>query len=65
MGLNLNDVIVLTDDTWFSYPFDNQKFFLNSTSRVALLAFINIPIIAILLNVLRQLVSSKAHSPTL
>ena len=65
MGLNLNDVVILTDDTWFSYPFDNQKFLPNSTSRVALLAFINIPIIAILLNVLRQLVSSKAPSPTL
>ena len=65
MGLNLNDVVILTDDTWFSYLLDNQKFLLNSTSRVTLLAFINIPITAILLNVLRQLVSSKAPSPTL
>ena len=59
MGLGLNSTVILNYDTWSNYLSDAQTFLPNSPSRVALLALINIPLIVVFLNVLRQLVSSK------
>jgi len=60
MGLGLNSTVILN-----YYLSEAQTFLPTSPSRVALLAFINIPIIVVFLNVLRQLVSSKSSSSTL
>jgi hypothetical protein len=57
MGLSLNSTVILTHDTWSGYLSEAQKLLPSSASRLALLAFINIPLVAVLLNVLRQLVS--------
>lgn len=65
IGLSLNSTVMLTQEYWSGYLSEAQKFLPNSVSRVALLAFINIPLVAVLLNVLRQLVSFGASSPTL
>ena len=64
MGLGLNSTVILNYDTWSNYLSEAQTFLPNSVSRIALLAFINIPIIAVFLNVLRQLVSPKSSSST-
>jgi hypothetical protein len=65
MGLGLNSTVILNYDNWSNYLSDAQTFLPNSPSRVALLALINVPIIVVFLNVLRQLVSSKSSSSTL
>jgi hypothetical protein len=65
MGLGLNSTAILNYDTWSNYLSEAQTFLPTSPSRVALLAFINIPIIAVFLNVLRQLVGSESSSTTL
>jgi len=65
MGLGLNSTAILNYDTWSNYLSEAQTFLPHSVSRVALLALINIPIIVVFLNVLRQLVSSKSSTSTL
>jgi sterol 14-demethylase len=65
MGLGLNSTVILNYDTWSNYLSEAHTFLPTSPSRLALLAFINIPIVAVFLNVLRQLVSSKSSSSTL
>ncbi|KAH9987308.1 cytochrome P450 [Russula compacta] len=62
LGFGFNSTVIPTHDTWSGYLVDAQRFLPNSASRVALLAFINIPVIAIVLNVLRQLVLPKDPS---
>jgi hypothetical protein len=65
LGLSFNSTVIFAHDAWSGYLSEAQRFFPNSASRVALLVFINIPLIVVLLNVLRQLVSSRASLPTL
>lgn len=65
LGLNSTAILNLNYDTWSNYLSEAQTFFPTSPSRAALLAFINIPIIAVFLNVLRQLVGSMSSSTTL
>jgi sterol 14-demethylase len=48
-----------------AYLLEAQRYLPDSAFRLALLAFINIPVIAVVLNVLRQLVRSRASSLTL
>jgi sterol 14-demethylase len=43
-------------EAWSGFVEEAQKYLPQTTSRIALLAFVNIPLIAIILNVLRQLV---------
>lgn len=64
LGFGFNSTVVLTHDTWSGYLVDAQRYLPNSASRIALLAFINIPVIAIVLNVLRQLVRLRTSLPT-
>jgi sterol 14alpha-demethylase len=45
-----------------AYLLEAQRYLPDSASRLALLAFINIPVIAIVLNVLRQLVRPRTSS---
>jgi hypothetical protein len=49
----------LSLSSWSTYLSEAQNLLPNSASRLALLALINIPLFAVLLNVLRQLVSSR------
>ncbi|KAI9511821.1 cytochrome P450 [Russula earlei] len=62
MVLGLNSTVFPLHDTWSGYLVEAQRYLPNSTSRFALLAFINIPLIAVVLNVLRQLVLPKHPS---
>ncbi|KAH9031787.1 cytochrome P450 [Lactarius pseudohatsudake] len=59
MGFSFNSTVLPAHDAWSGYLADAHKFLPDSTLRLALLAFINIPIIVIVLNVLRQLVLPK------
>ena len=59
MGFGFNSTVLSAHDAWSGYLSEANKYLPNSTSRFALLAFINIPVIAIVLNVLRQLVRRK------
>lgn len=56
MGFGLNSTLLPAHGDWSGYLAEAHKYLPDSTPRLALLAFINIPIIAIVLNVLRQLV---------
>lgn len=62
MGLGLNSTLLLAHGDWSGYLTEAHKYLPDSTPRLALLAFINIPIIAIVLNVLRQLVRFRGPS---
>jgi hypothetical protein len=53
MSFSLNSTVILTASEYLT---EAQKYLSGSASRVAFLAFINIPLIVIALNVLRQLV---------
>ena len=57
--MSFNGTIASTE-MWSSVWDEAQKHLPSSTPRLALLAFINIPIIAIVLNVLRQLASTPS-----
>jgi len=65
MGLGFNSTIIPIHNTWSGYLIEAQRYLPDSTWRVALFAFINIPVIAIVLNVLRQLVRPRTSSPAL
>jgi len=52
-----------TNNTLSSHLFDTQNFLPNSTSRVALLVFVNIPVFAILLNVRLGLAQRPVVTP--
>lgn len=56
MGFGFNSTVLPAHGDWSGYLAEAHKYLPDSTLRIALLAFINIPIIAIVLNVLRQLV---------
>ena len=56
MGLSFNSTVLPAHDAWSGYLAEAHKYLPDSRIRIALLAFINIPIIVIVLNVLRQLV---------
>ncbi|KAI0267751.1 cytochrome P450 [Gloeopeniophorella convolvens] len=62
MGLSFNSTMLPTADAWSGYLAEAQNLLPTSVSRVALLAFINIPVIAIVLNVLRQLIMPRDPS---
>ncbi|KAH8994997.1 cytochrome P450 [Lactarius akahatsu] len=62
MGFSFNSTVLPAHDAWSGYLADAHKFLPDSTLRLALLAFINIPVIVIVLNVLRQLVLPKNPS---
>jgi sterol 14-demethylase len=64
MGFGLNSTLIPVHDNWSGYLVEAQKFLPDSASRVALLTFINIPVIVIVLNVLRQLVRLRSILPT-
>lgn len=53
------------DSTVTAYLHEAQRYLPDSGSRLAILVFINIPVIAVVLNVLRQLVRIKPSSPML
>ncbi len=55
MGLDFDSTVISTH-TWSAYLYKAQKYLPDSGSRLALLVFINIPVIALIFNVLRQLV---------
>ncbi|KAF8273285.1 cytochrome P450 [Lactarius quietus] len=59
MGFSFNSTGLPAHDAWSGYLAEAQRYLPDSTPRLALLAFINIPIIAIVLNVLRQLILPK------
>jgi sterol 14-demethylase len=56
MGLGFDSSVIPTQHTWSAYLLEAQSYLPDSPSYLALLAFINIPVIVIVLNVLRQLV---------
>ncbi len=56
MGFGFNSTVLPAHDAWSGYLAEVHQYLPDSTPRVVLLAFINIPVIAIVLNVLRQLV---------
>jgi hypothetical protein len=56
MGFGFNSTVLPAHGDWSGYLAEAHKYLPDSTPRLALLAFINIPIIVIVLNVLRQLV---------
>ena len=62
MGLGFDSTVFSTHHTWFAYLLEAQRYLPDSTFRLALLAFINIPVIVIILNVLRQLVYHRAST---
>ena len=62
MGLGLDST---THHSLSAYLLEAQRYLPDSASRLALLAFVNIPVIAIVLNVLRQLVRPRTSSLTL
>ncbi|KAI0058678.1 lanosterol 14-alpha-demethylase [Artomyces pyxidatus] len=53
---------VPSSDAWSGFLVEAQKIFPTSTARLALLALVNIPVIAIVLNVLRQLILPRDRS---
>lgn len=60
--MGLDSTVIPAVHTW---SLEAQRYLTDSPSRIALLVFINIPVIVIVLNVLRQLVRSRAPSLTL
>lgn len=65
MGLDFDSTVITAHHTWLAYLHQAQRYLPDSRSRLALLVFINIPVIVVVLNVLRQLVRIKAPSPVL
>jgi sterol 14-demethylase len=65
MGLGFDSTVIPVHHTWLAYLHEAQRYLPDSGSRLALLVFINIPVIAVVLNVLRQLVRLKTSSPIL
>ena len=61
MGFSFNSTVLPAHDAWSGYLAEAHKYLPDSTPRIALLALINIPIIVIVLNVLRQLVRLRVH----
>jgi len=59
MGLGFDSTVIATHHTWLTYLHEAQRYLPDSKPRLALLVLINIPVIAVLLNVLRQLVRLK------
>lgn len=62
MGLGFDSTVIPDHHTWLAYLHEAQRYLPDSGSRLALLVFINIPVIAIVLNVLRQLVFPRGPS---
>lgn len=62
MGLGFDSTVFPAHHTWLAYLQEAQRYLPDSRSRLALLVFINIPVIAVILNVLRQLVRLKVSS---
>jgi hypothetical protein len=56
MGLGFDSTVLSAHHTWLAYLHEAQRYLPESRTRLALLVFINIPVIAVVLNVLRQLV---------
>lgn len=65
MGLGFDSMVISTHHTWLAYLHEAQRFLPESRTRLALLVFINIPVIAVVLNILRQLVRFKTSPPIL
>jgi ABC-type dipeptide/oligopeptide/nickel transport system permease subunit len=64
MGLGFDSTVAPSQHAWFAYLLEAQRYLPDSAFHLALLAFINIPIIVIALNVLRQLVRPITPSLT-
>ena len=56
MGLGFDSTVIPTHHTWLTYLHEAQRYLPDSRFRLALLVFVNIPVIVVLLNVIRQLV---------
>ena len=65
MGLGFDSIVIPAHHTWLAYLHEAPRYLPDSGFRLALLVFINIPIIVVVLNVLRQLVRLKISSPIL
>lgn len=65
MGLGFDSTVIPAHHTWLSHLHEVQRYLPESRTRLALLALINIPLIAVVLNILRQLVRLEAFSPIL
>ncbi|KAI0280835.1 cytochrome P450 [Russula aff. rugulosa BPL654] len=62
MGLGFDSMVISTHHTWLAYLHEAQRFLPESRTRLALLVFINIPVIAVVLNILRQLIFPRDSS---
>lgn len=60
MAFNGTNILgVPPQDVWSGFVVEGQKYLPQTYSRLALLALINVPIIAIFLNVIRQIVCNS------
>ncbi|KAI0043835.1 cytochrome P450 [Auriscalpium vulgare] len=62
MAFNASSIPFPSSDAWSGFVAEAQKFLPQSNSRLALLAFVNIPVFAIVINVLRQLILPRDRS---
>jgi hypothetical protein len=63
--LDFDSTVVSTHHTLLAYLHEARRYLPDSGARLALLVFINIPVLAVVLNALRQLVRLKTASPML
>ena len=62
MGLGFDSTVIPAHHTWLAYLHEAQRYLPDSRYRLALLVFINVPVMVVILNVLRQLVRLKTSS---
>jgi sterol 14-demethylase len=59
MGSCFDSTVIATHHTWLTYLHEAQRYIPDSKTRLALLVLVNIPVIVVVLNVLRQSVRLK------